>query len=181
MTKQEALRKLDSGGYEKALAFCHPQQRMDVILELSIWMQKVNKENIDDKEVLNMIRFFNKSKQLKNIKKQQNKGLIDDELNPKVFYHNNNFFDQIKKDSQMSSDDIQQLLNKCLYDFYKDTLEQHQQVLFLHIIRQWSHRDIAEFVGLKKDGVKHLILNWRKNGFYSYLKKEIKEVLGDKI
>ena len=182
MTKKEALRKLQFGGYDKMLAFCHKNQLMDVKLDLSIWLNKLPENyQIEDKNILNFIRNLNKKEQYDNIRKQQRRGLIDINLKQKVFYEDNDFFSNKNKDQNkgLSEDDIQDLLSSCIKEFYKEKKEQHQKVLFLHIMRKYTHQEIADELGMSRGEVKHLILTFKKNGLYDTIRLRIQEVVHD--
>ena len=185
MNKKEALRKLQFGGFDAALNLCHSNQRIDVKLELSIWLNNLkNDHQLENNDILGMIRLINKQKQQKNILKQQKLGIIDEDKNQKVFFKTNDFFlnkSNKTKSSSLSEDDIKDLLRSCINEFYNNKVKQHQDLLFLYMVRKYTQSHIAELLNITRDQVKYLLLSFKKNGLYDLVRKRIKEVLNDKI
>ena len=178
LTKQQQLRKFASGGYSAALAFVHPAQLQEVRMNLSIWLNNIKEEHVDSLRVLNMIRLMKKQSQIKNIIRQQSKGIIDQDYNQKVFYKENDFYmNSSRSFSGLREEDIQDLLNGCLKQFYQERKEVFEKVLFNHVYKKLSNKKNGQEVGLELHIVRYLILSWKKHGLYDLIKDTVKEVL----
>ena len=178
LTREQALRKFAAGGYDRALAFVHPNQLQDVRLNLSIWLNK-QFEGLENVRILDKIRYMKKDAQHLNIKRLKNKGIIDSDLHQKVFFKENEFFwkSSNKTSSKMTESDVRDVLSNSFESFYKTKKEHYVNILFNHIIREYTHKQIAAAAGLEWLGVRYLLASWKRNGFYDHLRKKLKEVI----
>ena len=177
MDKKDLLAKLENGGFDAALQLIHENQRMDVKLDLAIWLNDLEDDKkLSSNNILSLIRRIDIAHKIRQIKKQKNKGVIDKDLNQLVFFKPNDFFMEKSRPSlSLKEEDIMSILKGCLKQFFKQTMKTNQEILFLHLVRDYNHGQIAKVVGLKRDAVKYLILNWKNNGLYDLVRKSIKE------
>ena len=177
---KKALKKLEVGGYQGALNLVHENYRQDVKVDLSIWLNGLKMDSeITDYNILNMIRKMGRNEQWKHIRKLQSRGIIGQDLQYKVFQENNDFFmDRSKKESKrLSEDEIKDILFGAVKDFYKEKLKLHHEILFLHIVKQFSHQEIADCLQMSRGEIKYLVLSFKKNGLYEFLRAAIRRVL----
>ena len=86
---------------------------------------------ITDYNILNMIRHMGRNEQWKHIRKLKARGIINDNLDYKVFHESNDFlWIGQKRVKRLSEDEIKDILFSAVKDFYKDKLKLHHEILF---------------------------------------------------